>query len=322
MFSIVRYDFATNLFSFFFNSTNLLNKNISIIRATEFTLNNELYVSITRQNLTNYANTNTSIFILGSNIVFYNLTFTGLNINTFTPFDYGLILYSMTASTYYKYFFSTGLYSSFLPPFGNYYNVTELAPFDSNSFILLNFNSLAIVNIQDQNNANSFSIAQTFDLNQNPLSVQAFVIQGQQFFLLSGLDNYNQIDFSLQDLYTAPTPFLQTTSSLPYYSTTSFLPADVGTSNVNTSFAVFAIFFTIFVLGIGAIVVLVALKNNSNNRYRPRYPPGSNSYLTRDQYTSQVRNNSNSIYKNSYCSNCGTLIQPGDVFCQNCGFRI
>lgn len=318
-YSIVRYNFTADTFSIFFNSTNISLSNKTILTAHEFALNNQFYVSLTSQNSTNGANVNTTIFILNSKGLVFNKTFTGLNINTFTTFENGLILYSKSWSTYYKYFYSTGSYTSFFPSFQNYYNATQLYPFDNNSFLLLNFNTLVAINILD-NNANSFMVTHVYNFYISQLTMRAFIIQGTHYYLLKGIGNDGFMDFVMNNINTPPSVFLIQTTTTPTnnYSQSSYQTGiTYSSTNSGNPLIALAVFILIIVIPILGVIVFIAKRKD---RYYP--PQRNNSYSTRNQYTSRYRTQTNTKYKYQFCRNCGTAVQPEDIFCQNCGNRL
>lgn len=317
-FSIVRYNFTSNSFSVFFNSTNLNPKNTTTFTVNQFKLNNRIYVSINQRNQINSLNANTSIYILDRNGIDFNKTFTGLSINTFTPFEYGLLLYSRSNSTYYKYLYSSNEYFSFIPQFMTIYNTTSIQPFDNNTFIILNTNYIRIYNMN--NNATSFLLYAGYTFNQNSsVSIQAFNLQGYKYYLLSGTNIYNEFEIFLSNVNSPPLDFIisipsATTSFNPqstfyqpttyYYSSTT----SIGNSILGTGLSLILSLIIIFV-----VLAFIYKKANPKGYNQPR----NNTYLNRNQPASQ-----HTFNQNSYCSKCGSSILPEDVFCQNCGTRI
>ena len=323
MFSIVKYNFTFNSFSIFFNSTNLPLTNTTTFSVNQFTLNNQIYVSLENKNLANVANANTSIYILNSNGLVFNKTFTGLNVNSFTPFNYGLLLYSTFNNTYYRYFYSNDSYQGmYAPQLGTSSIVDAIYPFDNQSFIILYPGNFAILFMDS--NATTFSTLSEYSFYQNSaISMQAFNIQGYKYYLLSGIDYANEFEILMQNIYYNPSDFVIPTSltsatsitdtynnSMP---NTSYM--SVSASDSNSGIAIFAIVIIIlFIVGI-----IFIYEKNTSNRY---YPPKNNSYLTRNQYNSQYSNESSIKFHNSFCQSCGASALPDDVFCQNCGSRL
>ena len=317
-FSIVKYNFTSNLFSVSFNSTNFSNNSNPIFSVYEFTLDDQIYVSVSYQNFSNPIIENSSIYILDNKGIIFNQSVLGLNINTFTTFENGLLLYSMNSNMYYRYYFGNTQYYSFDPQIGTIHS-TAFYPFDNDSYLILNPNN--IITLKMNPGATSFLITQSYDLLQNPSSIQAFNLGIDQYYLLSGLNSYNQFEILLQNINTPPTGFnirSTTTSSNSYYPTSQYYQTVSSysySSNPSSSGGILVLIVISFVI----VAIVVVSKKIKSDRHDP---PRNDSYLTRNQYFSQLNNQRTFIIKNSFCSNCGSPVFPEDIFCQNCGHRI
>ena len=223
-FTIIKYNFQTSSFSTFFKTANPpVGNQISDISV--FSLDDKLYVSVASRNPLDFSNSDSNIFIFNDLQMIFSKHFPKIDINTFTSSGSGLLLYSMLNSTFFTYSFNDNSFTAFIPQMSNNYNLTTLSPFDNNSFLILNYNSINFIELQNTGTSISFQYESTYYIknsnspnDQNAL--QAFTIGSSKYYLFSGINQNNEFEITVQNAKTAPSSFLLKTTTITYVGTT------------------------------------------------------------------------------------------------------
>ena len=316
-FMLLKYNFQTNNFSIILSKAIAINTNLEISNVRILMFNDKLYISFLAQT-TVFGNISatTNLYILNTNGIILNKELQDFALTSFTTIPGGLLLYSLYSSSYYQYSYSQGaisLLSTNLPP-----GTSLLCPYDNNSFLLLDSNTFKLITRLSTNNfeidLSYFVQNSEYPNNQNTLQA---IFLANDYYLYSGLNNQGKFEIYFSNSFEAPNDFsisapttLSVTTSYPQYYTSSYAYTNISANNL----VPLALFIIIFLIIIGAIV-LNSKKNRSNRYYNPRDRYYSQNYQ-RNQYYPQQRQ------QTLHCSNCGSKVELGDIFCQNCGSRL
>ena len=236
----------------------------------------------------------------------------------------------MDNSTFFAYSMTNNQYTAISDSgIYNNYNYSVFRPFNNFSFLALSYNQINLINILNSTSGpslqESFSYyvtgGNTFDQNNHNI-LDAFSISGSSYYIYSDVNHFGQYEMIVQDINSSPFDFQPVTSSTSVSTNQNYNSYTSFTSTNSTTASDFFNLLLIVFIGIivfASIAVYLNQRNNSN-RY---YEPIDKSYLSRNNnFTNANAKSDQSMKKENICFNCGSVVSPDDVFCQNCGEKL
>lgn len=319
-FSIIKYNFADNNFTIFYQTKNLNLLYHFISNVNVFYYQNRIYSSLDIYNNSVY---NSSILVFNKSTSIFNRTFYNFYLDFFTPTDAGFLLHSVQDTYFYDYRFIIDKYSRTNI---NFPFIGSLRPFSNNSFIYLASNNLYKGTIDLLSNPSIISFSEFSSIDGYDLNLNAFHLTSGNYYIIGGNNNSNNYVVSINTEFDfpdgfSPLPTTTTTTTTNPYSQYGTVTTQYAVTTTAVSSSALSIFFLILVIVFGIVgFALYSYNQKNKNRY---YPPRDNSYLHRSNNTIQNYNtNASKPLANSLCSSCGSITEPSDIFCQNCGSRL
>lgn len=338
MFNIAMYNFQLNQFSIFSHSKNLFYNKYYLSNVDVFTIDDKLYSSyVITDNSSSPITYNSTVLISNSGKMLFNKTFNDFDLGFFTPTTSGFILQSSQNSEFYDYHISS---DSILNTGQILNGISALKPYNNNSFMLLTSNKLYQFAINSSLNINHLTIVNTYDLVNNIFYNELFSynLDSGKFYILGmqnqsieytiSKNNYGQGPISPPSLPSSTV--LNPSSSSGAASTTppptapsvTYSYQSQSTSTLQSIFTPdptgVILIFILFIIGFIGVIIY-------SNRQRKK----EQDYNSRNQSTNNIYNHQNiwenkNQYRriNNFCIECGSPVEPNDVFCQNCGKRI
>ena len=328
-FTILKYNYESNSFSKYFSVQIPGPGSDKISDVNAFKLDEKIFALVTVKNINDETNSNCSIYIVNQQQILFNKTFLRLDINTFTPYSSGLILYSKNNGTFYDYQFSSSKIVAFDTNLSYNYNVSTFKPFDNQSFLVLGSNYIKLVNITDiSGNAilhdqDTYIISNSNNFNDQSV-IQTLILQSQKYFIYGTINN-NLFDFDIFNIAYPPNGIQPRSSNIENSITTNATNNTIGPI-LNVS-PIFILSITVIV---GCIIVLIIYikdkhKRNNDSSTPTRtldYEKRKNDFVEKSQNKGQNKDLNTIIIPNYSCQLCGTVNSPEDIFCQECGSRL
>ncbi len=317
---ILQYVNSLNQFTIFFENTNNNPIGNQIQQADAFTYDNELYICYYYAYTTyTYTTYNSTVLTFNSTVnnPIFNKTFDSKAITSVTPIDDGLLLYSQTYNTFYKFnYIQNSIVSQSSYAYGN--QIFSIRPFNNNTFLVIQYKELSIFDFS-QYASQSFSLVPRYyyylnNYNSNyEGTIQAFNISSNYEYLLN--TNYNNKYYlTLNSIAVNPVDSGPSTVTVTQGNNYYNPPQTITTTVTSSSSAGVLFILLIIIIAVGGIIVYAVKNNNQSQNYQPR----NVSYLN----NSVGRNQRPYIRVSNTCYSCHSAVGQDDVFCQNCGSRV
>ena len=159
-----------------------------------------------------------NILIIGSTDVLYNITIQNKEISTFTTYGAGLLLYETNTNTFDTLTFENGSIIKFNAIPSIDFTSSAFKPFDNQSFLLLNSNSLAEVDFMHNGNRlileenKSYMITNSNHPN-NQQAIEALELNNEKFYAYCGINTNNLWEVAVANINSAPTEFMNSQPS-------------------------------------------------------------------------------------------------------------
>jgi hypothetical protein len=316
-FLLLKYSFETQTISTVFHTENLPIDS-QILFVDVYTLDDKIYLLIFSKDTFTNSNLNSWVYILNNNsTVVFSKAFVGLEISSFTSYDKGLILYSMTNSSFFKFEYAENK-TSFLSQ-SYHSNISSIRPFDNATFLTTNDEFIGYYKIGDINETLPNIHVDYFHYITPTLStasrtIQAIKLDNFYYYLLASFNQESRFVFQV-DLYNVfPTAFKLTTAIDINNNNYIYTTTQVNSSAYSVLIGLMFIIFLLF--GVVAFYSKFLRSNPSYYLSRDRHYLGENASIY------QKNNNAMDHRGKMFCSDCGSSVMIGDMFCQYCGNKL
>jgi len=305
MFSIVKYSFALNKLLLVYHTPNLTDGENVISHVSTFNIHNKIYACVVTNNLQSNGVTS-SVYLVNGKGLLLSKTFQLYDFSTFTTTTQGLLLYSNSTKIFIEYSFANNgflpfVLSSFTQNPINFSN-SVFWPFDNDSFLMLNYNSLNLINITSnpyQSNLQAQRSSTLKNMITPTNSIRAFESGSDKYYSYCGLNNNNSYEIVVSNINKAPVDFVKNSGA-----------------NISNSFSSPTNFFIILV-----IVLILLYLFRFKVFFKGRNQRQRNNYSSNEDVSSSRISGVYSDQNSSHCSRCGYIRSKNDRYCQDCGFK-